>query len=177
MSDAVSAARNVCAYVFIPFRFLLPAVICLHASSLKVQNGHPISEGAPEYLVVSGVTGTSGGTLVTSRRSEPKTLNPLTAIDGVSKELIGLLNADLIHINRYTQRTEPALASSWRVSPDGRAFTIYLRRGIRFSDGQPFDADDVLFTFRAYLDEKIHSPQRDLLTIGGKPISISKNGP
>jgi len=49
-----------------------------------------------------------------------------------------------------------------------------LRRGLRFSDGQPFDADDVLFTFQVYLDEKVHSPQRDLLIVGGKPLEVQK---
>src|SRR6185437_12002644 len=35
-------------------------------------------------------------------------------------------------------------------------------------------ADDVIFTFQVYLDEKLHSPQRDLLIVGGKPISVQK---
>jgi peptide/nickel transport system substrate-binding protein len=82
--------------------------------------------------------------------------------------------ADLIHINRVTEQTEPALAASWKVSPDGRRFTLKLRRGIRFSDGHPFDADDVVFTFKVYLDERVHSPQRDLLIINGKPITVTK---
>ena len=49
-----------------------------------------------------------------------------------------------------------------------------LRRGLKFSDGQPLDADDVLFTFRLYLDEKVHAPQRDLLILDDKPISLRK---
>src|SRR5947209_7701308 len=109
-----------------------------------------------ESLVLSGVNGNCGGTLNVSRRSEPRTLNPLIAIDGTSKELISLLMADLIHINRLTQRTEAALAKSWKISPDGRTFTVYLRRGVHFSDGEPLDADDVVFTLDAYLDEKTH---------------------
>ena len=71
------------------------------------------------------------------------------------------MHADLIHVNRETQQTEPALAKSWTVSPDGRRFTVTLRRGVRFSDGDPFDADDVVFSFQVYLDEKVASPYRD----------------
>ena len=56
------------------------------------------------------------------------------------------MSGDLIHINRYTQEIEPALAKSWTVSPDGKQFTLQLRRGIRFSDGSLFDADDVVFS-------------------------------
>ena len=51
--------------------------------------------------------------------------------------------ADLIEINRSSQQTQPALAKSWKASPDGRTFTLQLRKGIRFSDGHPFNADDV----------------------------------
>ena len=127
-----------------------------------------------EYLIVSDLEGKRGGTLLTAHRSEPRTFNPLVAMDGSSKEIIGLLTADLIHINRYTQRTEPALARSWELSRDGRQFTVHLRRGLQFSDGYSFNADDVLFTFQAYLDEHIHSPQRDLLNVGGKPIRVDR---
>jgi peptide/nickel transport system substrate-binding protein len=118
--------------------------------------------------------GRRGGRLVISQRAEPKTLNPVTALDGSSREIIGLIHADLVHINRHSQNTEPALASSWTASPDGREYTLQLRRGVKFSDGQPFDADDVLFTFQVYLDERVHSPQRDLLIVSGKPIRLQK---
>lgn len=123
---------------------------------------------------VDETIGVRGGTLTIALRSEPKTLNPALASDQSSEDVIYCMNADLIHINRQTQRTEPDLAKSWSVSRDGKIYTLYLRRGIRFSDGQPFTADDVIFSFRVYLDEKVDSPQRDLLIIGGKPISVEK---
>jgi peptide/nickel transport system substrate-binding protein len=65
--------------------------------------------------------------------------------------------ADLVEINRATQQTQPALAKSWKIAPDGRAFTLQLRKGIRFSDGHPFDADDVVFSFKFYMDENVDS--------------------
>ena len=58
------------------------------------------------------------------------------------------MQADLVHINRATQLTEPALAKSWKISSDGLQYTLVLRQGLKFSDGQPLDADDVLFTFQ-----------------------------
>jgi peptide/nickel transport system substrate-binding protein len=128
-------------------------------------------------LVLPGEPGHIGGRLVVSLRGEPKTLNPLIAADARSREAIGVMQADLVHINRATQLTEPALAKSWKISPDGLAYTLVLRKGIKFSDGQPFDADDVLFTFRVYLDENVHAPQRDLLIVGGKPIAVRKVDP
>src|SRR5262245_16185049 len=132
--------------------------------------------GAPaeDLLTVPGLSGRPGGMLAYTQRIEPRTFNPVTVTDAASKEVINRLFADLIHINRLNQKTESALAKSWTVSPDGLHYTLELRRGLRFSDGHPFDADDVVFTFQSYLDERNASPQRDLLVVGGKPIVVRK---
>jgi peptide/nickel transport system substrate-binding protein len=132
---------------------------------------------AQESLVVPGELGRRGGRLVASLRSEPKTFNPLLARDSASRTVIDLLMADLVHINRRTHLTEPSVARSWEVSDDGRRYTLELRRGLRFSDGHPLDADDVLFSFEVYLDEKVAAPQRKLLIIGGEPVRVRKEGP
>lgn len=132
------------------------------------------SQTGSDYFLSTAEAGTPGGRLVIGVRSEPRTFNPVTAVDQVSVGIISRMMADLIHINRATQRTEPALAKSWTVSKDGRIFTLKLRRGLRFSDGAPFDADDVIFSFQVYLDEKVHSPHRDLLMASNKPIKVEK---
>ena len=127
-----------------------------------------------DLLVLPGLHGRPGGRLVFAERSEPRTLNPVMATDAASREVIQRLMADLIHINRGTLQTEPALAKTWKVTPDGLHYTLGLRRGVRFSDGAPFDADDVVFTFQVLLDPKVNSPQRDLLLLDGKPIAVRK---
>jgi peptide/nickel transport system substrate-binding protein len=127
-----------------------------------------------DLLRTTSEPGNPGGKLVIAQRSEPRTFNPVVAIDQNSLGVNARLMGDLIHINRATQKTEPALAKSWTVSKDGTQFTVNLRRGLRFSDGAPFDADDVLFSFKVYLDEQVHSPQRDLLIISGKPTTLTK---
>jgi peptide/nickel transport system substrate-binding protein len=132
------------------------------------------TDSTEELLALPGEIGQSGGRLVLSLRGEPKTLNPLIAVDARSREVIALMQADLVHINRATKLTEPALAKSWRVSQDGLLYTLVLRKGIKFSDGEPLSADDVVFSFQVYLDESVHAPQRDLLIVGGKPISVHK---
>lgn len=121
--------------------------------------------------------GRRGGHLSFAQRSEPKTLNPLIAVDTSSRRILALLNADLIHINRQTRETEPALAQTWSASANKREYTVKLRPGLRFSDGTPCSADDVIFSFQLYLDEKTGSSQRDLLVVNGKPIQVSKLGP
>ena len=154
-------------------RLALVVCLCAAMSMASAPAPQPVSQGE-ELARVDSATGRYGGRLVVGQRSEPKTLNPVTATDAVSREVFERLHGDLIEINRATQKTEPALARSWKMSPDGRTFTLKLRKGIRFSDGHPFDADDVVFSFTVYLDEAVSSPQRDLLLIDGKPLTISK---
>jgi peptide/nickel transport system substrate-binding protein len=115
-----------------------------------------------------------GGQLVVAERTAPRTFNPVFAADGPSRSVFDRLFADLIHINRQTLKTEPSLASSWTVSSDGLEYTLKLRPNLKFSDGHPCTADDVVFSFAVYLDEAIHAPQRDLLVVGGKPIEVRK---
>ncbi|MGB0034349.1 MAG: ABC transporter substrate-binding protein [Candidatus Acidiferrales bacterium] len=141
------------------------------ATSYLAAKSSPASE---DRMVTDNPPGHPGGRIVVGLRSEPKTLNPVLAADDTSRDVIRCLTADLIHISRETLKTEPALAKSWSVSRDGKQYTLHLRHGLYFSDGQPLTANDVLFTFHLYLDEKIHSPQRDLLVISGKPIEVQK---
>lgn len=132
--------------------------------------------GAEELYVQPGIHGKPGGSLSYTMRAEPKSFNPVISQDNASREVLHRIHADLIHINRESLETEAALAKSWTVSPDGLHYVLELRRGIRFSDGQPFDADDVVFSFEMYLDESIRCAQRDLLILQGKPVAVRKIG-
>jgi peptide/nickel transport system substrate-binding protein len=153
------------------FAFASKLLLCILVFS-PISRGQ--TTGSSDVATMSGEIGTPGGRLTIALRTEPKTLNPILSVDLTSREVIGALNSDLIHINRQTQKTEPALAKSWTVSPDGRRYVLQLRRGIKFSDGSPFNADDVVFSFQLYLDENLHSPQRDLLVVDGKPLTVRK---
>lgn len=151
-----------------PIKRLLFLIFFAYAGvALEAQNNQ-------DWLHTTTEPGRPGGSLAYSERAEPKTLNPVIAQDRPSRDVIRCINGDLIHINRYTQKTEPALAKSWKMSPDGKQFTLQLRRDLKFSDGSSFDADDVVFSFKVYLDENVHSPQRDLLIVGGKPMTVEK---
>jgi peptide/nickel transport system substrate-binding protein len=153
----------------------LTLLVCLLAGACFASAPAPEKPNPGEELArATSIAGRYGGYLTVGERAEPKTLNPVLATDAISREVIGRQMADLIEINRSTQQTEPALAKSWKTSADGRSFTLLLRKGIRFSDGQPFDADDVVFSFAVYMDEKVDSPQRDLLIIDGKPLTVTK---
>lgn len=51
----------------------------------------------------------------------------------------------------------PALAASWEISPDGKIYTFYLRKGVKFSDGTPFNADAVKFSLERWRQKPEHS--------------------
>ncbi|MFN3520718.1 MAG: ABC transporter substrate-binding protein [Phenylobacterium sp.] len=77
---------------------------------------------------------------------EPPNLDPTAgAAAAVDEVVYGNVFEGLIHIGR-NGGVEPRLAESWEISPDGRIYVFHLRRGVRFHDGEPFDASVVKFT-------------------------------
>ena len=119
----------------------------------------------------------SGGILRVAQRAEPRTFNPVIAIDAPSREVLRRMHADLISINRSTLRAVPALAESWTQSRDGKIFRMHLRPNVRFSDGHAFTSEDVAFTFAVHQDAAVASAQRDLLVFDDKPIQVRVKGP
>ena len=105
--------------------------------------------------------------LVDAILSDPKTFNPVLSGDATSSAVGAMLFDGLVTLNPITMETEPALARSWTVSEDGLEIVFTLREGLKWSDGQPLTADDVVFTFNElYLNEAIPSSARDTLKIG-----------
>jgi peptide/nickel transport system substrate-binding protein len=94
-------------------------------------------------------------------RSQPKTFDPALVADDASETIRYLTGGVLIRVNRITQALEPELAISWKLSGAGRAIHFRLREGVAFSDGAPFTAADVAFTFQKLMAPEIHSPTAD----------------
>ncbi len=61
--------------------------------------------------------------------------------------------------------THPYLLNNWQASDDLKTWTLNLRRGITFNNGDDFGADDVIFTFNQWLDEAVGSSMKGM--IGG----------
>ena len=102
-----------------------------------------------------------GGELHFCLRGEPKTFNPLLVEETSSETIRYLTGGVLIRLNRQTQALEPGLATSWKVSSDGRTIKFRLRTGLHFSDGTPFTSEDVAYTMKALMDPQLHSPTGD----------------
>ena len=78
-----------------------------------------------------------------------------------------------MRINKATQAVEASLADSWTVSDDARKVTLKLRPGVTFSDGHPFSADDVVFSFQAVYDERTEGPLGESMKIQGKKLEVT----
>ncbi|MBN4003943.1 ABC transporter substrate-binding protein [Nostoc sp. LPT] len=105
--------------------------------------------------------------LVTAVLSEPSTFN--YALNESAYSVFRFIYDSLINENPLTTKLEPALAEDWEVSEDGQRIVITLREGIKWSDGQPMTADDVVFTYNEiYLNPKIPTSTKDALRIGDK---------
>ncbi|MFI8091888.1 ABC transporter substrate-binding protein [Streptomyces sp. NPDC086080] len=120
--------------------------------------------GAVTACSAPGTGGADGGasaaSVVIGVSSEPDTLSPLLGYgkDGNSKIFDGLLarTADL--------GLEPALAKALpEVTDGGLTYTYTLRDGVRFSDGEPLTADDVVFTYRTVLDDRTNNTAKSEL--------------
>ena len=105
--------------------------------------------------------------LVFASPSDPSTFNPPLNTSFFSTTVFSLINRGLAETNGVTGEIEPELAESWEISEDGRRIIYTLRDGLKWSDGQPLTADDVVFTFQdIYLNEEIPTSVRDILRIG-----------
>ncbi|MBI2861229.1 MAG: peptide ABC transporter substrate-binding protein, partial [Chloroflexi bacterium] len=94
----------------------------------------------------------SGGTYVEAVDERPRYLNPLLAQPGtLDSDLCALIFSGLVRL-APSGEAAPDLAESWEVSGDGRTYSVHLKAGIRWHDGEPFSADDVLFTISLLKD-------------------------
>ena len=96
-----------------------------------------------------------GGTFVTVVTENPDNLNPylhsLLASGSVYRYVF-----DSLYTVDWAGTWKPALATSYAVSPDGRAWTFTLRPGVRWSDGRPLTSGDVKYTWRLATDKDVH---------------------
>src|SRR5262249_19604886 len=127
-----------------------------------------------ELWQARGEAGQFGGTLhVSTFGSGPKTFN-YWAADEVESGGIGMLQYEpLVDVDPWTAKIYPRLCRSFSVSPDKRQYTFVLRKGLKWSDGHPITADDVVFTFQNVIGKGYgNSSYRDIITVEGKYPTI-----
>lgn len=103
--------------------------------------------------------------IVDSTLGDPKTFN--YALSNESPNVFGFIYDGLITEDGLTGEIEPALAESWEISADKKRIIFTMRENLKWSDGKPLTADDVVFSYNdIYLNEKIPTDIKDILKIG-----------
>ena len=84
---------------------------------------------------------------------------------------------NLVRWDKEWTKVIPNVAQSFTVSSDSKTFTFDLREGMKWSDGQPFTADDVVFWYKAvYLNDELHSLVDPWIDVGKKGLTVEKQG-
>lgn len=104
---------------------------------------HPASKVTADQTAALG----SGEIFTEGDIGSPRTLNPLLASSPIEQDLVPLLFSSLVRVDGSGE-PRPALAESWAVTNHGLTYTVKLRSGADWQDGQPITAADVLFTVR-----------------------------
>ena len=115
------------------------------ACSPQAPGGVPAGSGAAEPA--------HGDILVEGSIGDASNLIPLLASDSTSHEIAGLVFNGLIKYDKDVHIVGD-LAESWEISRDGLVITFHLRKGVRWHDGKPFTAHDVLYTYQVTVDPK-----------------------
>jgi peptide/nickel transport system substrate-binding protein len=117
----------------------------------------PVAERLPKVPRISAAdVGVYGGTWRSGVRER---------MDSWARRVIGMEN--LVLMDRDWSKPVPNVAESWTVNADSTVYTFKLREGMKWSDGQPFTADDIMFVI-----EHVYTNQK----FGGIPIFLRGRG-
>lgn len=132
------------------------------SGNAPANNGQPAASDQPK----------DGGNLIIAVQADPVVLNPNYAGDRVSLTIDQALYAPLFQVDNGKKTFY--LADSLDLSADKLTYTLKLKSGLTWHDGEKLTADDVVFTIDKILDEKQNSFLRGNFIIGGKPIQAVK---
>ncbi len=144
------------------------------ASAKSVRPFKNIEINGVDYIQARGKIGKFGGTLYTSTIGEgPKTFNPWNAKDATSSTMGELMFDGLVATDPYTGEVVPQLAKSIKVLPSNKEYIITLRKGIKWSDGKPITAKDVVFTWNDIIIAGYgNTSMLDSIMVNGKPPKV-----
>lgn len=93
-------------------------------------------------LAFAGVS----GTLIIAENETPENLDPANATNSTVNQLLVGVYDSLVQFNAGETTVSPQLATNWEASDDGLNYTFTLRDDVKFHDGTPLSAHDVVFT-------------------------------
>lgn len=129
-----------------------------------------VEQNGSELLEARGEVGRFGGVFSVSQIGDgPKTFNPWVSTDATSSTLGGMLFSGLVNTDAYTGEVYPYLAKEVKLADDKMTYTVTLRKGLKWSDGQPLTAKDVVFTWNEIIKPGFgNASMRDNVLVEGK---------
>jgi peptide/nickel transport system substrate-binding protein len=98
-----------------------------------------------------------GDTIITASIGEASNLIPILAGDSASHDVAGHIYNGLVKYDKNLNIVS-VLAESWEISKDNLSITFHLRKDVKWHDGTPFTAHDVMYTYRVIVDPKTPTP-------------------
>ncbi len=141
----------------------------LRGSSMRFGRGH---RGACLTLLLLSFAGTSHAQEAFEYAEDELafTLNPLHE-SAMAETRLNELLYEALWGPSYDGSPEPRLAEAYELAADRKSMTVYIKEGLRWSDGEPLTAADVEFTIKAYLNPKTRSPDRSRLSFIKKAVA------
>lgn len=141
--------------------------------SLIDRMAKPFIVAVVSILAISSFTSCS---LVKKSRSQPRyggtyrycsgesisTFDPALCSWVADVEAARLIYNTLVCFNRDTLKIEPGLAKDWKFSKDGKTWTFYLRKGVKFHNGREVTANDFVYSFTRLVDPKLDAVSADV---------------
>ncbi len=122
-------------------------IACVVAQNSALSGYYQTSQPVPGGIFREGIVGSFTNA------------NPIYATNDVDVAVSRLVFAGLLTHDQHNKLAGD-LASSWKVDTTGKIYTITLRPDLRWQDGQPLTADDVVFTYHVIQDKDAESPLR-----------------
>jgi peptide/nickel transport system substrate-binding protein len=147
------------------------------ASAAAGGSAAPAQSATAAAPSAAGGTPVSGGTLTFARAADIFTFDPYNTQDDRSIFTELQLYDRLVKLSADGKSVDPELATSWTVAPDGLTATFTLRDGVKFSDGTPLTADDVVFSLTRAIDQKgswgfLFSPIKDVVKVDDHTVKL-----
>lgn len=132
----------------------IPILIVLLLLLAICSCGNDTTQGAPAKKEGAPDTGPAyGDIMVEGSIGDASNLIPILSSDSTSHGVASMIYNGLVKYDKDLNIVGD-LAESWNISKDGMTITFHLRKGVKWHDGYPFTAEDVLFTYLVTIDPK-----------------------
>lgn len=123
-----------------------------------------VSSGAPA----------DGGNIVVAESDDPQNINPLYVVDQTSFDIQQALYSPFFEIVKGKLFYGNGLLESVTANSDSSVFTLKLKSNLKWHDGQPITADDIVFTMDTLIDKNQNVPYQSYGYIDGKAVTTKK---